>query len=137
VSLSVWDAALIAVKTAAYAATLGAAGAVFFLVYSATLIAGAQRLKIRHLVLGLSALSLFSGGAQILLSAGSMSGDAAGMVDGSLIHMVWQAGAGRGNAIRATGLLHGGQSWAPPWRRHRLRGPGMPGRSTRTASLFC
>jgi putative copper resistance protein D len=105
VSLGVWDAAVIAVKTLTYAATLGAAGAVFFLLYSGTLIASADRLRIRRIVLGLSTLSVFAGAAQIMVSAGSMGGEAAGMLDGSLLHMVWQAGAGRASAIRAIGLL--------------------------------
>jgi copper resistance protein D len=105
VSLGVWDAAVIAVKTLTYAATLGAAGAVFFLLYSGTLIASTDRLRIRRIVLGLSTLSVFAGAAQIMVSAGSMGGEAAGMLDGSLLHMVWQAGAGRASAIRAIGLL--------------------------------
>jgi putative copper export protein len=69
-------------------------------------------------VLGLSPLAVFAGAAQIMVSAGSMSGDAAGMLDGSLIHMVWHAGAGRANTIRAIGLvlatfgvLRGRPSW--------------------------
>jgi copper resistance protein D len=118
VPLSVWDAASIAVKTMTYAATLGAAGAVFFLGVCGPLIAGAARPRIRSLVVGLAALSVFAGGAQILVSAGSMGDDAAGMWDGSLIHMVWQAGAGRANAIRAIGLLLaalGVLSDRPPW----------------------
>lgn len=104
-SLGVWDAAGIAVKTLTYAATLGAAGAVFFLFYSGTLMASTDRLRIRRIVLGLSTLSVFAGAAQIMVSAGSMGGEAAGMLDGSLLHMVWQAGAGRASAIRAIGLL--------------------------------
>jgi putative copper resistance protein D len=104
-SLGVWDAAVIAVKTLTYAATLGAAGAVFFLGYSGTLIASADRLRVRHIVLGLSTLSVFAGAAQIMVSAGSMGGEAAGMLDGSLLHMVWQAGEGRASAFRAIGLL--------------------------------
>ena len=44
-SLGVWDAAGIAVKTLTYAATLGAAGAVFFLFYSGTLMASTDRLR--------------------------------------------------------------------------------------------
>jgi putative copper resistance protein D len=118
VPLSVWDAASIAVKTVTYAATLGAAGAVFFLGVCGPLIAGADRPRIRSLVVGLAALSVFAGGAQILVSAGSMGDDAAGMWDGSLIHMVWQAGAGRANLIRAIGLLLaalGVRSNRPPW----------------------
>lgn len=101
----VWDAAGIALKAIMYAATLGAAGAVFFLRYSADLITSADRLSIRRIVLGLSILSLLAGAAHILVSAASMSGDATGMWDGPLLGMVWQAGAGRSNAIRAAGLL--------------------------------
>ena len=116
--LSVWDASAIAAKTITYAATLGAAGAVWFLRYCNTLLARAPRLRIRHLVLSLSALSLGGGGAQLLISAGSMSGAASGMLDGSLLHMTWQAGAGRDNSIRAIGLLLaavGAWSGRPAW----------------------
>jgi putative copper export protein len=102
---SVWDAAAIVFKTLTYAATLGAAGAVFFLRYGGTLITSVHRLRIRRLVLGLALLSVLAGAAQIMVSAGSMSGAAAGMWDGSLLRMVWQAGAGRANAARAVGLL--------------------------------
>jgi putative copper resistance protein D len=118
VPLSVWDAASIAVKTTTYAATLGAAGAVFFLGVCGRLIAGADRRRIRFLVVNLAVLSVLAGGAQILVSAGSMGDDAAAMWDGSLIHMVWQAGAGRANAVRAIGLLLaalGVSSNRPPW----------------------
>jgi copper resistance protein D len=126
VPLSAWDAASIAVKTTTYAATLGAAGAVFFLGVCGPLIAGADRRRIRFLVVGLAALAVFAGGAQILVSAGSMGDEAAGMWDGSLIHMVWQAGAGRANAIRAAGLLLaalGGLFNRTPW--WALLGAGM------------
>jgi putative copper resistance protein D len=101
----IWDAAAIVLKTLTYAATLAAAGAVFFLHYGRPFITSAHRLRIRHLVLGLALLSLLAGAAQIMVSAGSMSGAAAGMWDGSLLRMVWQAGAGRANAARAIGLL--------------------------------
>jgi len=40
-----------------------------------------------------------------MLSAGTMSDAASGMWDGSLLHMIWQAGAGRTNAIRDLGLV--------------------------------
>jgi copper resistance protein D len=105
VPISVWDAAAIAVKTVTYAATLGAAGGVFFLGYAGSLIASAERLRVRNIVVGLSMLAVFAGAAQIMVSAGSMSGDAAGMLDGSLIRMVWHSGAGRANAIRDIGLM--------------------------------
>lgn len=102
--LGVWDAAAIALKTLTYAATLGAAGAVFFLCYNGTHI-GAHRLSIRRTVLGLSLLAVLAGAAQIMVSAASMSGEATGMWDGSLLHMVWQAGADRVNTVRVAGLL--------------------------------
>jgi putative copper resistance protein D len=105
VSLSVWDAALIAFKTAAYAGTLGAAGAVFFLRYSGALVTSSNRVTIRRVMLGLSVLSVLAGAAQIIVSAGSMSGDPAGMFDRSLVSMVWQAGAGRAYTLRTIGLL--------------------------------
>ena len=103
--LSPWDAAAAAAKTATYAATFGAAGAVFFLRYNAAFIADAPRLSIRRLVLGLAVLAVAAGAAHIMLTAASMSGGAAGMRDSSLIRMVLQTGAGRANAIRAAGIL--------------------------------
>jgi putative copper resistance protein D len=87
-----------------YAATLGAAGAVFFLCYSGTLVANPEHTRIRRLAVGLAMLSMLTGGAQVLVTAGSMSGSSAGMWDGTMVHMVWQAGAGRAYAIRAIGL---------------------------------
>jgi putative copper export protein len=105
VSLNAWDAALIAVKTISYAAALGAAGAAFFLGYSGALVASADRLRIRRVAAGLAALGVFAGALQIMVSAGSLSGDAAGMLDGSLINMVWDTGANRSYSMRAAGLL--------------------------------
>ena len=99
-----WAAALIGVKTLGYAGTLGAAGAVFFLGYAGDLIANAELLRIRRLVLACAVLSAAAGAAHIVMTAGSMSGAAAGMWDGSLIRMVWQAGEGRALEIRAIGL---------------------------------
>jgi putative copper resistance protein D len=103
--LSVFDAALIALKAMTYAATFGAAGAVFFLCYSGTPAANPDGTRIRRLALGLAMTSLLTGGAQILVTAGSMSGAAAGMWDGTMVQMVWHAGAGRAYAIRAVGLV--------------------------------
>jgi putative copper export protein len=99
-----WAAALIGVKTLGYAGTLGAAGAVFFLGYAGSLIANTERLSIRRLVLACAVLAAGAGAAHIVMTAGSMSGEAAGMWDGSLIRMVWQAGEGRALEIRAIGL---------------------------------
>jgi putative copper resistance protein D len=95
---------VIAAKAVTYAATFGAAGAVFFLTACGSLLAGGDLLQIRRLVLRLALLAVLGGAAQILASAASMSG-AAGILDGSLIGMVWQTGAGRTNGLRAAGLL--------------------------------
>lgn len=103
--LNAWDAALIVLKTAIYAATLGAAGAAFFLGYSGALVASADYLRIRRLVLGFAALAVVAGGLHIMVSAGALSGDGTGMLDGSLIHMVWDTGANRSNSMRAAGLV--------------------------------
>lgn len=100
-----WPAALIGVKTLGYAGTLGAAGAVFFLGYAGDLVANAELLRIRRRVLAFAALAVAAGAAHIVMTAGSMSGNAAGMWDGSLIRMVWQAGEGRALEIRAVGFV--------------------------------
>ena len=104
-SAGLWDAVLTAAKAVTYAATFSAAGAVFFLTICATLIAAADVQRIWRLVLASALLSVVGGAIQILASAASMSGGASGMIDGSLLGMVWQAGAGRANGIRALGLL--------------------------------
>jgi putative copper resistance protein D len=104
VSAGLWDAVLIAAKAVTYAATFSASGAVFFLTICATLIAAANIQRIWRLVLASALLSVVGGAIQILASAASMSGGASGMIDGSLLGMVWQAGAGRANGIRALGL---------------------------------
>jgi putative copper resistance protein D len=96
---------VIAAKAVTYAAAFGAAGAIFFLTACGSLLARGDLLRIRRLVLCLAPLAVFGGAAQILASAASMSGGAAGMLDGSLIGMVWQSGAGRTNGMRAAGLL--------------------------------
>jgi copper resistance protein D len=99
-----WAAALIGVKALGYASAFGAAGAVFFLGYAGSLIANVELLRIQRLVLVCAVLSAASGAAHIVMTAGSMSGEAAGMWDGSLVRMVWQAGEGRALGIRAIGL---------------------------------
>ena len=104
-SVGVWDGALIGFKALTYAGTLCAAGAVFFLGYGGSLVAAENRSRIRSGVWSLSILAIAGGGAQIMVSAGSMSDAASGMWDGSLLRMIWQAGAGRGNLIRDLGLL--------------------------------
>jgi putative copper resistance protein D len=104
VEFSGWDAATVCAKAATYAATLGAAGAIFFLVYCRSLLHEPQRLTIRRLVGTLLVVSVLASCAKILLSAASMSGDLAGMFDGSFARMVLGAGEGRATGVRIAGL---------------------------------
>jgi copper resistance protein D len=100
-----WDAAVVAATAAVYAATLAAAGGVFFLKLNHALIALAIRRTIRRLVGTLSVISVLAGGVRILALAGSMSGEFSGMFDGSLVRMILQAGEGRTAFVRLAGLL--------------------------------
>jgi putative copper export protein len=117
--MSFWDAAAVAVKTLTYAATFGAAGAVFFLRYNADFIADRPRHAIRRMVCGLAVLAVAGGAVHVMVTAASMSGGAVGMRDSSLIRMVLQAGAGRANAVRAIGILFAAAGVLPrrppPW----------------------
>jgi putative copper resistance protein D len=78
---------------------------VFLLSYSGRLISNPDGMRIRRIAIALAVISLLAGGAQILVTAGSMGGAAAGMWDGTLVHLVWQTGAGRAYGIRAAGLV--------------------------------
>ncbi len=96
---------MVAAKAVGYAATFGATGGIFFLGYSDALLQRGEHTVISRWVRWSSALALLAGGAQILVTAGSMGGDAAGMRDGALLHMVWHAGQGWAVSMRAAGLL--------------------------------
>jgi putative copper resistance protein D len=78
---------------------------VFFLAYSHALLAVPDRLKIRRLIQILMIVAVLACGARIALTAASMSGDAAGLVDSGLMRMIWQAGEGRATSTRVLGLL--------------------------------
>src|SRR3984957_8924197 len=129
-SLGPWDAAVIAAKAVTYAATFGAAGAVFFLTACGPLLASGDLLRIRRLVLCSALLAVFAGAAQVLASAASMGGGAAGLLDGSLIGMVWQTGAGRANGMRAAGLL---LAAAAAWPQRASRGACPGGAAAATS----
>jgi putative copper export protein len=105
VNLGIWDAAAVLVKTVLYAATLGAAGGVFFLAYTRSLLEPSDRLAIGRLVCSLAAAAIAASAARVLVTAASMSEDAAGMLDARLLAMVWHGGEGRAAAMRAGGLL--------------------------------
>jgi copper resistance protein D len=105
VSIGVWDGLAVVVKALLYAATLGAAGGVFFLSYAGSLLDQVDRLAARRLVQILVAASLIASVTRILVTAGSMSGDASGMLDAGLVRMIWHTGEGRAITVRAAGLL--------------------------------
>lgn len=100
-----WDAAVVVATAVVYTATLGAAGGIFFLKINHALIAFTVRRTIRRLVGALSVISVLAGGVRISVLAGSMSGELAGMFDGSLARMILQAGEGRTTFVRVAGLL--------------------------------
>ncbi len=104
-NLGIWDAAAVLVKTALYAATLGAAGGVFFLGYSSSLLEPPDRLAIARPLGILVAAAIAASAVRVLLIAASMSEDAAGMLDARLLAMVWHGGEGRAAALRTGGLL--------------------------------
>ena len=100
-----WDLATVAAKAASYAATFGASGGVFYLLYSHAFLADQDRLAIRRLVRLLIFMAVFAGAAQIALTAGSMSGELSALLDPGLLGMVWHAGEGRALLVRTAGLL--------------------------------
>lgn len=102
--LSGWDAAAVFAKAVTYAATLGAAGAIFFIAYSGTLLQGPQRASIRWLIGSLLLVSALASCLRIALNSASMSGDVAGMFDSGFITMILGAGEGRAIGVRAAGL---------------------------------
>jgi putative copper resistance protein D len=105
VNVGIWDGAAVFVKAALYAATLGAAGGVFFLAYSRSLLEPADRLAIARPLRILVAVAIAASAARVLLTAASLSEDAAGMLDARLLAIVWHGGEGRAAAMRAGGLL--------------------------------
>jgi copper resistance protein D len=103
--LEPWDAAAMAVKAALYGATLAAAGGLFFLAYSASLLEAVERALIGRRLAILIAVAVAASAARVLVTAASMSGDASGMLDAGLLALVWHGGEGRSAMARAAGLL--------------------------------
>ena len=100
-----WDAAAIAVKATLYGTTMAAAGGVFFLTYSASLLEAVERASIKRRVGILIGVALAASVARVLVTAASMSGDASGMLDAGLLALVWHGGEGPAAMVRAAGLL--------------------------------
>jgi copper resistance protein D len=104
-TISLWDVMVLIAKVAAYAATLGAAGGMFFLASSHALIEASSDRRIRRIIGMLLIASALASGVKILATASSMSGDLAGMFDLGLEKMILQTGEGRATAIRLLGLV--------------------------------
>lgn len=102
--LNGWDAATVCAKAVTYAATLGAAGAIFFLAYNGSLLDALLRGRIRRLIGTLLVAAALASCARILLSGASMSGELGGMFDGGSVRMLLGAGEGRATGMRLTGL---------------------------------
>jgi len=102
--LSGWDAAAVCAKAITYAATFGAAGAIFFLAYCGSLLQEPQRSRIRRLIGTWVLASAVASCARILLTAATMSGDLAGMFDMTFTRMILGAGEGIATGVRMAGL---------------------------------
>jgi copper resistance protein D len=104
VLISGWEVVAICAKAATYAATLGAAGAIFFCAYCNNLLADPQLSRIRRLIAVLLIISAGVSAARIPLLACAMSGDFAGMFDADFENMILRNGEGRTAALRLCGL---------------------------------
>jgi copper resistance protein D len=104
VPVSGWDLAALLSKALTYAATLSAAGCVFFLAYSDGLLQNPERTRIRRLLRTSLAAAAIASAATTLLLAASMSGDITGMFDSAFIGMLLRGGDGRVVGIRIAGL---------------------------------
>jgi copper resistance protein D len=102
--ISGWDVAAVLAKAVTYAATLGAAGAVFFTLYCGTLLRDPQRGLLRRLIGILVGVAVAASVLRILLLAGSMSGEMSGMFDSAFAGMILRAGEGRASGVRLVGL---------------------------------
>jgi putative copper export protein len=123
-AISGWDVAAVLAKAVTYAATFGAAGAVFFSLYCSNLLRDPQRVLIRRLIAAFVGIAAAASVLRILLLAGSMSGDVAGMFDASFSGMILSAGEGRASGARIAGLAL--MLFALP-KRPVFRGPAIVG----------
>ena len=103
--VSGWDVAAMLAKAVTYAATLSAAGCVFFVAYNDGLLQNPERTRIRRLLGASLAAAAIASAATTLLLAASMGGDIASMFDSTFIGMLLRAGQGRATGIRFAGLI--------------------------------
>ena len=111
--VSPWDLSVVIAKALSYGAALGAAGGVFFLAYSHSLLEAAGGRAIRRWIGALLAATALASGAKVLATAASMSGDASGMFDTALDGMILRSGEGRAIAARLVGLALAAWALAP------------------------
>jgi putative copper export protein len=104
VDISGWDIAAALAKAICYGGTLGAAGAAFFLSYCPPPARAARHREVRRLIAALVAVAAAASMAKILLLAGSMSDNSAGMFDREYLSMILNAGEGRATGWRFVGL---------------------------------
>jgi putative copper resistance protein D len=127
-----WDAAAVCAKAIAYAATLGAAGSIFFLTYGTNLLHRPQLDRIRRLI-GISLLvAALASCLRILLSAAAMSGEIAGMFDAGFERMILGAGEGRALGVRIAGLSLAALALSP---QRGFRIPAFVGAATASISF--
>jgi putative copper resistance protein D len=124
VDVTGWEAAAALAKAVTYAATLGAAGAIFFLNYNESLLQAPQRRRIRRNAVQLLIVAAVASVAKVLALAGSMSDDFAGMLDGSFVGMILRAGEGRASGIRLVGLCLCTAVWFSTRRANRVAAVG-------------
>jgi putative copper export protein len=122
--ISGWDVAAVFAKAVTYAATFGAAGAVFFALYCGTLLLDAQHGLIRRLIAIQLGVAAAAGILRVLLLAASMSGEMSGMFDTAFARMILHAGEGRASGVRLAGLALMLFAWS---KNRAFRGPAMIG----------
>jgi len=130
--LSGWDAAAVCAKAITYAATLGAAGAVFFLAYGGGLLQELLRSRIRRLIGRLLLAAALASCARVLLSGAAMSGELAGMFDSGFVRMILGAGEGRATGMRMAGLALAALALPP---NPRFRALALLGAATASISF--
>jgi putative copper resistance protein D len=117
VAVTGWDAAAAFAKAITYAATLGAAGAIFFLIYGGRLLPAAQRRSTFRSFFILAATATGVSFVRVSLLAASMSDSLEGMLDTSFAVMILRNGEGEAILVRIIGLvlcaalLKSGRSW--------------------------
>ncbi len=96
---------MVLAKALTYGGTLGAAGAVGFLVYSQGLLATRDQRRILRLLGALLIVAVIGTAATICAVANSMSGDGSGMFDPDLLSLTLSSGEGWASGMRLAGVL--------------------------------